>query len=88
MCLVHYSLLRHDSIVQQYSLLQVPLDEIKLENGGSANDKYSIKKVEDIEKQNNQLKEEVSLTSRNKSYFFQVILSPSFREFPEVPSYS
>ena len=41
----------------------MPLDEINLENGDHVTDKYSIKKVEDIEKQNNQLKEEVSVGS-------------------------
>ena len=41
----------------------MPLDEINLENGDHVTDKYSIKKVEDIEKQNNQLKEEVCVGS-------------------------
>ncbi|KAL5261415.1 hypothetical protein ACHWQZ_G007196 [Mnemiopsis leidyi] len=47
-------------ITQLGDIMEVPLDDIAQENGITANDKYSIKKVEDIEKQNNQLKEEIA----------------------------
>eukprot|EP00116_Pleurobrachia_bachei_P003794 sb/3464056/ len=48
-------------ITQLGDIMEVPLDSIVEEDGGaSANSKYSIKKVEDIEKQNNQLKEEIA----------------------------
>lgn len=45
-------------ITQLGDIMEVPLDQV-MDNGDL--DKYSIKKVEDIEKQNNQLKDEVRL---------------------------
>lgn len=75
-------------ITQLGDIMEVPLDEINPETG-NANEKYSIKKIEDIEKQNNQLQEEIAalreeVQARSRNHLSSVMTDANSPDYQDL----